>query len=142
MRDKKKPDADKPHWIREVSERILQGLAAVMLCIGAWFYCAQSSPMSGQLRAFVPLALAVGMYFLMTAWPSLAEDPSTLVGLVLVLVGSYFYYHGAQSASANPTQKSDLEELGVGLIGAGVGVFVGQRLPRTTKRNGVENEQN
>lgn len=127
--------------LQEIFERILQGLIVVLLCVGAWLYLSPSTSNSGQFKDFVPAALAAAMYFVMNAWPSVSGDQSTIIGLVLVLVGAWFWYVGAQSDATNLAQKSDLQELGTGLIGAGVGVFVGQRLPRSTKRDGVDDEQ-
>lgn len=104
-------------------------LAAIFLCVASLSYFKGSA----SLTSLVPFVAALTVSLLVRAWPSLSFDQSTLVGLVLMVVGCIFWYIAVQAA--DPGQKSDYKNIALALLSGGAGVFVGQRLPQRTKRN-------
>jgi hypothetical protein len=112
-------------------------LALVSLAAGSWPYLTGSS--SASPNNFVPFALSLAVYFVLKAWPLLFDDVSTIVGLVVLAAGFIAFYAGFRSPDAS--QKSDFKDLGLGLIGMGIGVLVGQRLPMSTKRINDDNAE-
>jgi hypothetical protein len=123
--------------LNQVLEVGFASLSMIFLCLGSWRYLNGSAPAS--LSTFLPFGFATTMFFVVKAWHSLSFDQSTLVGLAMMVIGAIFWYLATNAS--DPTRKSDLKDLGLFLLSGGGGVFVGQRLPSSAKRNDDNEEE-
>ena len=112
-------------------------LAVGALCWGGFLYLSGSP--SASPAKFIPFALSLAAHVFLRAWHLLFDDVSTIVGLVVLAAGFISFY--ASFTSPDAGQKSDFKDLGLALVGGGLGVLVGQRLPRSAKRIDDDNPE-
>ena len=88
-------------------------------------------PKPNDLTQYLPALGLIVLYFLLRNIASIEFDQGTILGGVVFLAGAFFLDRAI--TNTDPELKDFTLNMGIGLTSLGLGIIVGQRIPRPSK---------